>query len=772
MATHPGTPGRNAPSSFRKLRIGGRPDLNQLGAMKRCSGLWTAIGLALSGILPLRALDSVPSLPEAATSFGATVLGEFLYVYGGHTGERHVYTADKVSGAFHRVALAPGATWEVLPSGPAAQGTALVAVDGHLVRVGGMAARNLAGEPSNLQSLDSVARYDPKTGDWSELPPLPAARSSHDVAVIGRSLYAGGGWRLAGGANAGVFHTNIAVLNLADDAPAWRLLPQPFARRGLALAALGGRLYFIGGMTGDGATTLAVDIFDTRTGGWSRGPDLPSGKLKGFGNSAVTAGDRIYVSGLSGEVHALTTDSSEWERVAQLRQRRFFHRLVAANDQTLLALGGEDEEGKIATVEVIRIGGPGADGAAAVAPAASRITGWNQWRGPDRDGHSTETGWNKDWSGAGPRPLWRTRVGTGMSAPVIVDGCVLLCGNDGRDTDQVMCLDVLSGESLWTFESSGPSKVHEMAIVPPGPAATPTVIGDRVHHLTREGVLQVLDLATGKLLWSRDLPGELGGRRPVYGYTQSPLVDGGRIFLDIGAPPGAPGSTVALDAATGDLRWRSGVGEAGYSSARAFSRDGARWVAMFKGEGLQVYDPSDGRVAASHDLTSRDFCNALTPVFVGDRILVSNTGGTPAALLEWGADGLKPAWTQPAFAMLFNNAILHEGCLFGFDEQRRGANAFVCLDAASGAVRWESDAVEVGVFLWADNHWLFFTRRGEVVLAPASRDSLEPMARFQAVGGKCYATPAFAGGVLVVRNNEGDAVAYDLRSPTTGSPGR
>ena len=720
--------------------------------------------------LPARALESVPALPEAATSFGAAVAGGHLYLYGGHTGERHVYTADKVSGAFHRAPLREGATWESLPRGLAAQGTALVAVDGRLYRLGGMAARNLAGEPPHLQSLDSAAVYDPETRDWTELPALPAARSSHDAAVIGKRIYVGGGWRLSGGPSAGVFHTNLLVLDLSAERPEWRSIPQPFTRRGLALASMGERLYFIGGMTGSNDTTLAVDILDTATGVWSAGPELPKGKLKGFGNSAVTAGHRIYVSGLSGEVHALGPDSTAWESVARLKQNRFFHRMVAVNDSTLLALGGEDEEGKISSVEVIHLN-PGAPaGASSTIPTAtpgarptSEIGGWSQWRGPNRDGHSPDTGWNRDWAATTPAPLWKSRVGAGMSSPVVDGGRVILCGNDGQDTDRIVALDVLTGTPLWEFTAPEPSKAHEMPIVPAGPAATPTLAGGRAYCLSREGTLHVLDLVTGGLIWKKNLRSDLGGKRPVYGYTQSPLVADGVVYLDVGCAADQSGSTVALDAAAGDVRWRAGGGEAGYSSARMLVKEGHPSLVMFKGEALTVLDPADGRSIGAFPTTSRDFCNALTPVFVGDRILVSNTGKDPAALLSWQEGGLRPAWTNGAFGLLFNNALLHDGCLFGFNELRRGVNEFTCLDAETGKTRWVSDAVDLGVFLLADGHWLFFTRKGELVLAPASRDGLKPLAKFQAVGGKCYATPALAGGIVITRNNEGDVAAHDLR---------
>jgi hypothetical protein len=75
-----------------------------------------------------------------------------------------------------------------------------------------------------------------------------------------------------------------------------------------------------------------------------------------------------------------------------------------------------------------------------------------------------------------------------------------------------------------------------------------------------------------------------------------------------------------------------------------------------------------------------------------------------------------------------------------------------------------SDAVPTGTFILADGHWLFLTRDGEVVLAPANSEALRPSGKFRAFTGKCYATPALAGSSLFVRSNEGEIAAYDLRA--------
>lgn len=701
--------------------------------------------------MPSWAADFPPEMPEALTSFGAAMVGDDLYVFGGHRGAAHQYSTDGVSGALWRLPVRAGGAWTELAGDEPAQGTALVAHRGTVIRVGGMTARNAPGEKQDLHSLDRVARFDPEAGRWEALPALPEGRSSHDAWVLDGRLYVAGGWTLSGQGAGGVYRREMAVMDLSAAEPRWESQPQPFARRALAVVGWRGELYCIGGME-DQDTSSRVDVLDVATGVWRVGPSLPRAPMRGFGCAATVAGGRIYVSGLSGKLWRLSAGGEAWEEAGEWATPRFFHRLAALDERTLLAVGGANGQGQLRDVETLRIGGVA-------------VRDWPQWRGPDRDGVSRATGWGKSWPADGLPRLWQARVGIGVSSPVLVRDRVLATGNDGRGSDTVVCFDLITGREVWRHGFPGASTNHPMAIVPSGPAATPTVAGGRVLVLSREGEFRVLEAATGTVVWRRHLVEDLGGKRPVYGYAQSPLVHKGKVILDVGGETGAADTTVALDLDTGAEVWRGGAGEAGYSSARIMDREGAAYVVLFKGEGLEVLSAEDGRTAATHALTTRDYCNALTPVEVGGRILVSNTGSGPAALLAWrpGQAEMEVVWTHGAFAQLFNTAVVHEGALFAFNEQRRNAAEFTCVDAETGETLWVSDAVPTGTFVLADGHWIFLTRQGEVVLARATRAGLRPESRFQAVGGRCYATPAFNGAFLAVRNNDGDLAVFDAR---------
>jgi len=145
----------------------------------------------------------------------------------------------------------------------------------------------------------------------------------------------------------------LLVADLNQDNPQWQSAPQPFKRRAIAMAAIGSKIYFIGGMDPDDDTSRAVDIYDTTNGQWSKGPDLPHSMLDGFGFAAVSVDGTIYASGYSGDLLRLSADGTKWETVSKLKEARIFHRLIPLDNGCLLAIGGEGHHGKLKDGEIL-----------------------------------------------------------------------------------------------------------------------------------------------------------------------------------------------------------------------------------------------------------------------------------------------------------------------------------------------------------------------------------------------------------------------------------
>ncbi|MGH7128670.1 MAG: Kelch repeat-containing protein, partial [Planctomycetaceae bacterium] len=280
------------------------------------------------------------------------VVGDGLYVYGGHYGRAHHYSREGQSGDFARLNLRDPQEWESLPGGPKLTGLAMVAHDGKLYRIGGFTAKNGDDEDQSLWSQPDFARFDPKGGDWESLPDLPEGRSSHDAAMIGDTLYVVGGWTLQGDAE-NDWHDTAWSIDLSAKALQWKPLPQPpFRRRALALANWQGKLYCLGGMQEEGGPTTAVAIFDPATQKWSEGPALLGGGMDGFGASAFACDDALYATTISGSIQRLSADGRRWEFVGQLEHPRFFHRLLPWHDRQLVVVGGASMSvGKIQPLE-------------------------------------------------------------------------------------------------------------------------------------------------------------------------------------------------------------------------------------------------------------------------------------------------------------------------------------------------------------------------------------------------------------------------------------
>lgn len=319
---------------------------------------FTPADAALGGKPALEATTFATFPEPAVNSFGGAVLGQWLYVYGGHVGETHSYDVNTTAKHFRRLNLKDKTTWEDLPMGPDLQGLSLVTDGKVLYRVGGMVAKNQPDEPHDLHSTAEFAKFDPETKAWTNLPPLPEPRSTHDAFVLGRTLYVIGGWNMKGEIGDSVFFDTAVAFDLDKPEAGWRTFPQPFQRRALSIIPHDGKLYVLGGLVGGGMRVdRSVDIYDPVSGEWSKGPDLAGeGRTEGFGTSAFDIDGRLYYSGSSGRIFRLSDASDAWEAVGAWALPRLTHRLLPGPGHTILAVGGASGAmHQIAVIEAVHL---------------------------------------------------------------------------------------------------------------------------------------------------------------------------------------------------------------------------------------------------------------------------------------------------------------------------------------------------------------------------------------------------------------------------------
>lgn len=379
---------------------------------------------------------------------------------------------------------------------------------------------------------------------------------------------------------------------------------------------------------------------------------------------------------------------------------------------------------------------------------------WPAWLGPERNGASRETGIAAVWTGAGPRELWRAAPGKGISSLAVVGGVAYTMSDDASG-EHLIAYDALTGAVRWQARVDAPY-IDAMGFH--GPRSTPTVVGDRVVSLTGRGTLFALSKADGHLLWSVDLVGGLGGKRPTWGYSGSPLVSDGKVYVGVGAEEGRGVSAFSL--ADGRELWHAGDWGAAYSSPVRARLGGVDQVVFFTSTGPVSLTPDAGAVLWSFPWKTSYDVNAATPlVLPGDRLFIASGYGTGAALLQLAGSGPTELWRGKSMKNKMATSVLHDGRLYGFSEEH-----LVAIDAATGATLWDQTGYGYGTLLLVDGHLLVLSEDGRLFLAPASPAGFAPLgAAYKVLNDKhCWTVPAIANGVVYVRDNL-HVVALDLR---------
>src|SRR5687767_685343 len=154
------------------------------------------------------------------------------------------------------------------------------------------------------------------------------------------------------------------------------------------------------------------------------------------------------------------------------------------------------------------------------ATATMSAADWPQWRGPNRDGHSGETGLLASWPAGGPRVVWRAAgLGEGYSSMSVAGGRIYTQGQRGAQ-EFVQALDVKTGAKVWETPTGRAFRESRGN----GPRGTPTLDGDRLYAMAADGALFCLEAATGKPIWSQNVVQKYGGAVIPWGMSESPLL--------------------------------------------------------------------------------------------------------------------------------------------------------------------------------------------------------------------------------------------------------
>ena len=399
--------------------------------------------------------------------------------------------------------------------------------------------------------------------------------------------------------------------------------------------------------------------------------------------------------------------------------------------------------------------------------------GWPGWRGPGRDGLSTDTGLLSEWGAGGPPLAWKASgMGAGFSSLAVVEDRIYTLG-DRDGAQQLLALSAKDGSLIWKSRV-GPVWNDEYG----GPRGTPSVDGGLVVALGTEGDLVAVDAASGKERWRRSLPSDFGGQvMSMWKWAESPLVDGDRVIVTPGARDAA---LVALDKATGKEIWRSAVPDlgpagkdgAGYASVVVSNASGVKQYVQLMGRGLVGVRASDGKFLWGYNKVANQVANISTPIVRANWVFAATGYQTGAALVELSKSGegvqANELYFMPSktFQNHHGGMVLVGNYVYSGNGHRKGFP--ICIEFTTGKVAWGGDTRNAGVgsaaVTYADGNLYFRYENGLVMLIQATPDGYREKGSFTIpdVAKPSWSHPVVVGGRLYLREQD-MLYVYDVR---------
>ncbi len=393
---------------------------------------------------------------------------------------------------------------------------------------------------------------------------------------------------------------------------------------------------------------------------------------------------------------------------------------------------------------------------------------WPQWRGPNRDGKSTETDIVDEFTGAGPPLLWEVDgLGSGYSSIAVANGIIYTLGRR-ENMEQLIAINIATGQEIWSVDVGNGSHSN----------GTPTVDGNRVYAIGLQGNLVCADTSSGEIIWQKNFSRDFGGEMMSgWGYSESPLIDGQQLICS----PGARNAMlVSLDKKTGVERWRAAVPDygdrgtngAGYSSVVISEAAGVKQYVQLTGQGVIGIRARDGHFLWGYNDVANNTANIPTSIVSGDYVFCSSGYGTGAALLHLTRDRDEFLVKEVYFlkAKTFQNH--HGGMILVGDYIYAGAQhneGFpICIELKTGKVAWGGNQRGPGsgsaAITFVDGKLIFRYQNGIVALIDANEKEYRLRGSFMPRYQKdnSWAHPVVAGGRLYLREQD-RILCYDIR---------
>ncbi len=407
-------------------------------------------------------------------------------------------------------------------------------------------------------------------------------------------------------------------------------------------------------------------------------------------------------------------------------------------------------------------------GFAAVMPATA--SDWEQFRGPARDGISSEKGLATEWGDEGPVELWRRPVGPAFSTIAAVGDRLYTLDSDPADAENpgeyALALDAAGGETLWR------RRIGDLFTegFGDGPRSGPSWHDGRLYVLSSRGDFHALDAKDGKVLWSVDFKQQFGAEVQTWAFTSAPLVipDLKRVLVETGGTEGRAVAAFELD--QGKLIWTAIDDTVVYSSPVEMKIHGQRQWVFLTQTGLWSLD-QDGKTLWRAPFVPKLNIKPAPPVFVAPDLVFASASyeaGAKVVRVKKTEAGFKAedVWQHQLMRNHFNGSVALGDHLIGFDKA-----TLKSIDAGTGEKTWAARGLGMGSLIRTEELLIILSERGKLVLAEASTESYKPLAQHQVLTGRCWTQPTLSDGRLYLRNGS-EIVALDLRAGATAAGGK
>jgi outer membrane protein assembly factor BamB len=389
---------------------------------------------------------------------------------------------------------------------------------------------------------------------------------------------------------------------------------------------------------------------------------------------------------------------------------------------------------------------------------------WAQWRGPNRDDRSPETGLLKEWPTGGPELLWAVpEAGSGYSGVAVAGNRVYTMGDKG-EASYLIALNRADGKPAWSTKVGRAGAPGWGGFA--GPRCTPTVEGDAVFAVGQYGEFVCVEAATGKERWRKHFVTDLGGKLPEWGFSESPLAEGNLVVC---TPGGSRGAVVALDRKTGAVVWRSKqfTDPAEYSSVISVEINGLRQYIQLTQASVAGIAAKDGRMLW-RAARKGNVAVIPTPIFHDNQVYVSSGYGVGCNLFKITASGgtftSEQVYANKVLENHHGGVVLVGNHLYGHSESK----GWTCQEFGTGKAVWqEKGRLGKGSLTYADGH-LYLRQedgKGTIVLIEASPTGYKEKGRFDQPNRSeknSWPHPVIADGRLYIRDQE-VLLAFDVK---------